>query len=67
MSVQGKDWTGPHEDDLDTDGTLLRPVPPERWPYGLPEHHEDCCVLHEGGLYCDCKASDHSDVEHGTQ
>lgn len=54
-------WTGPRETDLRADGvTLIRPVPPDRWPYGPPEAHEDCCVLHSGGLFCDCKASDAS-------
>lgn len=53
-----KRWTGPRETDLDSDGvTLLRPVPPERWPFGPPEEHDRCCILHEGGLYCDCGAS----------
>jgi len=66
-------WTGPHESDLKPDGTSLRgPVPPERWPYGPPNYHETCCRLYrmsdqsfEGGLYCDCKASDASDTEYG--
>ena len=52
-------WTGPRETDLAADGvTLLRPVPPERWPFGEPDAHQDCCSLHAGRLYCDCEASD---------
>jgi len=51
-------WIGPREEDLDASGVrLLRPVPPERWPYGPPEDHQDCCGLREGGLFCDCTAS----------
>lgn len=53
------------EDDARLDGVLVAPVPPERWPYGPPSHHEDCCRLHDRGLYCDCKASDASDAEYG--
>lgn len=53
-------WTGPRDGETDAEGRLLRSVPPERWPYGPPEAHEDCCTLHEGGLYCDCAASDAS-------
>lgn len=66
-------WTGPREDDLKADGVSLRgPVPPERWPYGPPAAHESCCLLHrmgdasrQGGLYCDCAASDASELDHG--
>lgn len=55
-------WTGPRESDLAADRvSLLRPVPPDRWPYGPPDFHEACCILHEDGLFCDCKASDASD------
>lgn len=51
-------WTGPRESDLAADGvTLVRPVPPERWPYARPEEHEKCCGLQDGGLFCDCDAS----------
>lgn len=50
-------WTGPLEEDMDGDDQLAQPVPPERWPFGPPEAHEDCCRLHTGGLWCDCKAS----------
>lgn len=51
-------WTGPLETDLSTDGySLLAPVPPERWPYALPSEHDEYCLLHSGGLYCDCCAS----------
>lgn len=56
-------WTGPIDGDETHEGSgeLRTPVPPERWPYGPPDHHETVCVLHEGGLYCDCLASDQSD------
>ena len=51
-------WTGPLPSDLKDDGTTLRcQVPPERWPFCLPSDHDPCCLLHEGGLYCDCTAS----------
>lgn len=55
-------WTGPFDTDLNPDGTI-KPggVPPERWPYGPPEAHEPCCILWDGGSYCDCAASDASD------
>lgn len=45
--------------------TMTRSVP--LWPYGPPDHHEECCLLHEtgGNGYCDCKASDASDTEWG--
>lgn len=61
-------WTGPLPSDLDEQGHLFRPVPPARWPFGPPEWHETCCVLREGGLYCDCKASAASDedLDYGT-
>lgn len=39
------------------------PIPPERWPYGPPEVHEDSCHLHENGRFCDCAASDASTEE----
>ncbi len=55
-------WTGPVDGDyanaMQTE--LKAPVPPERWPYGPPDAHEDCCLLHCAGLYCDCLASDAS-------
>lgn len=60
-------WTGPRAYDLANDGVTLRwSVPAERWPYGPPHMHEDCCNLRPrdgkpGGVYCDCKASDNSD------
>jgi hypothetical protein len=51
-------WRGPRDEDLKADGVSLRHlVPPERWPYGPPAEHQDCCLLHERGLYCDCAAS----------
>jgi hypothetical protein len=54
-----KPWTGPRDEEMTEGGTMLRHiVPPERWPYGPPGEHEDCCMLHLGGLYCDCLASD---------
>jgi hypothetical protein len=34
-------------------------------PYGPPDHHESCCSFLKGDLFCDCKASDASDTEHG--
>lgn len=59
-------WTGPRPSDLNANSArLLRPVPPDRWPYGSPSFHETCCILRSGGLYCDCKASDCSDEEWG--
>lgn len=60
-------WTGPDDDELEADGvTLKRPVPGERWPFGPRSAHEKSCNLHpttlrpEGGLFCDCSASDAS-------
>lgn len=50
-------WTGPYEGEIDRNGRLKAPVPPERWPYGPPDLHEVCCILRKGGLFCDCKAS----------
>ena len=59
-------WTGPNANDLMPSGDkLCRPVPPERWPCGPPTAHEPCCRLHAQGLYCDCRASDASDLEWG--
>lgn len=60
-------WTGPRDSDCTAESspTLLHVVPPERWPYGPPDHHEDCCLLFSDGLYCDCKASDASDAHWG--
>lgn len=55
-------WTGPLPADLDGSGVhLLHPVPAERWPYGPPDAHQDCCLLHTGGLFCDCWASTEDD------
>lgn len=66
MPVAKQPWTGPRDEDLEPDGvTLRRRVPGRRWPYGPPDHHEKVCLLHRGGLYCDCTASDASDVEWG--
>lgn len=52
-------WTGPLDSDLDSQvlSTLKHPVPGDRWPYGPPGDHQDCCSLHGGGLFCDCAAS----------
>ncbi len=59
-------WTGPNWDDWQPGENMLKAaVPPERWPYGPPDHHQDACILHKGGLYCDCEASAHDDVEWG--
>lgn len=55
-----KRWTGPREHEIDALGRLRDQVPPDRWPYGPPEAHEDGCYLHRGGLWCDCAASDAS-------
>ena len=54
------DHQWPTPDDLVDDETIV-------WPYGPPEFHEDCCRLHrhDGVGFCDCKASDASDVEWG--
>lgn len=66
------DWTGPREGDVDSSCTLLRDLPPERWPYGPPAAHEDWCLLKRctsyalterdarKGTFCDCDASDSS-------
>jgi hypothetical protein len=56
-----KVWTGPQEDEIDNFGTLSHVVPSERWPYGPPEDHDDCCGLHSGVLFCDCGASSEDD------
>jgi hypothetical protein len=58
-------WTGPHNEDLDPSGRLRQPVPPERWPFGPPSRHQDCCLLRGGELFCDCAASDASDEDWG--
>ncbi len=42
---------------------VIHPI--DKWPYGRPEVHERCCVLFDGKDYCDCKASDASDLEWG--
>lgn len=55
-------WTGPRDEDLDAAGHIIAPpLPAERWPYCWPSEHQACCVLHEGGRFCDCLASDESD------
>lgn len=59
-------WTGPRAEDWDPGQVCLRaPVPGSRWPYGPPCAHQGVCVLHTGGLYCDCAASDASDTAWG--
>lgn len=62
VSLAEATWTGPRDDDWENGSQmkLKAPVPPERWPYGPPTAHEDICTLHEGGLFCDCAASDGS-------
>jgi hypothetical protein len=62
-----KRWTGPHEGELDVAGRWrgALPIPSERWPYGPPEAHEDCCWLHANGRFCDCAASDVSTEDEG--
>lgn len=64
------DWTGPNEDELTSDGSLVRRVPAWRWPYGPPHAHEPSCNMFSegrlrGGLYCDCEASAADDDEYG--
>ena len=62
MTDLQKPWTGPLPEDLaDGMGTLKKPVPPERWPFCLPSDHDLWCYLKNGGLYCDCSASDESE------
>ncbi len=58
-------WIGPGDDGICADGTPKVAVSGNRWPYGPPEKHEDCCGLQDGGAFCDCKASDASDEEWG--
>jgi hypothetical protein len=60
-------WTGPAPGDLEDAGLtwLVSPVPPERWPYGPPGHHQVGCGLFRAGLFCDCAASAADDTEHG--
>ena len=59
-------WRGPQIGDHAGDGlTLLRRVPPERWPFGAPEQHQRVCCLFAGGLYCDCAAGDASELDWG--
>lgn len=58
-------WTGPLAEDLDDGGNLKRTVTGSRWPFGPPPAHEGCCALFSMKTYCDCKASDASDIENG--
>lgn len=46
-------WTGPVKGKNYSEGLIS----PEEWPYGPPSAHQKCCVLFEGGAYCDCEAS----------
>ena len=61
------EWTGPNAEDWDAGKhTQLRaPVPGARWPYGPPPYHQPGCILHTGGLFCDCAASCADDTEWG--
>lgn len=59
-------WTGSHDDGTGQDIAAREvPLPPERWPYGPPDAHQSCCLLYEGGRYCDCAASAADDLEWG--
>ena len=49
-------WTGP----IKGKNYGEAPIPPEEWPYGQPNAHQKCCMLFEGGAYCDCEASEAS-------
>lgn len=67
-----REWTGPLRSDWDSQARvrLKAPVPPERWPYGPPDHHETHCNLHRNkasrnGLFCDCLASVADDDDYG--
>jgi hypothetical protein len=53
-------WTGPKKKEIDARHQWLgaMPIPPERWPYGPPEAHQPACILHTGGKFCDCTASE---------
>lgn len=66
-ALPSKPWTGPRPDELDPVGRLRVAVPPERWPFGPPDHHEAGCMLHEHGVaaFCDCAASGADDVDFG--
>lgn len=35
------------------------------WPYGPPDHHQECCSLFRGATFCDCLASDADDLDWG--
>jgi hypothetical protein len=65
MVSRVKRWMGPRDDEVDMAGSWRGslPIPPDRWPYGPPDIHEDCCYLHRNGRYCDCAASDASTEE----
>lgn len=54
-------WTGPRDGMVDSEHRLHAPVDGLMWPYGPPSRHQPCCLLHAGGLYCDCLASDASE------
>ena len=57
--MKHKEWTGPLRGDVHpaVPDVLLSTVPGDRWPYGPPSHHQPVCLLHSGGMYCDCAAS----------
>lgn len=70
MSDDPFKWTGPLASDLTPDREQIRedvkrPLPPECWPYGPPSFHESVCIMHTGGRFCDCKASEADDVDWG--
>ncbi len=50
---------------INEDGSPHIPLLPADWPYGPPAIHESCCLLFEGHLECDCKASDSSNLDYG--
>ena len=49
------DWIGWTGSQLDS--YQKGPIPPNKWPYGPPSAHQDCCLLFSGATYCDCDAS----------
>jgi len=67
MDDRYPNWEGPLPEELKdgVDGHLKAPVPAHRWPYGSPNMHELCCLLHQHGRYCDCKASANDEPDWG--
>ena len=55
LVTQWQTWTGSKLDSYEEG-----PIPPEPWPYGPPDAHEDACSLFFGSVFCDCQASDES-------